>query len=107
MPAVATTPSADGAVRAKLIVAEGLNPVQITQPVVVGKDPYGSDQAVARMMQLANVGNAQAPLITTNEVPAVDPNNSAPPIAPAPVPVPVSPIPSSDVKLDQPEPIKF
>jgi hypothetical protein len=73
---------------------------------VVGKDPYGSDEAVARMLQLANVGNASAPLITTNEVPVADPN-AAQPIAPPPVPVVAPPVPSSDVKLAQPDPIKF
>jgi penicillin-binding protein 1A len=107
VPAVAGTPSANGAVRPRLTVAEGLTPVKITQPVVVGKDPYGSDDAVARQLQLANVGNAAAPLITSNEVPVADPKNSAPPMAPAPVPVIAPPVPSSDVKLDQPEPIKF
>ena len=107
VPAVAGGPSADGAMRPKLIQAEGLTPVKITQPVVIGKDPYGSDEAVARQLQLANVGNAAAPLITSNEVPVADPNVAPPPLAPPPVPVVAPPVPSSDVKLDQPPPIKF
>jgi hypothetical protein len=91
--------------RPKLKEPEGLTPVAITAPAVVGNDPYGAGDAVAKMLQMAKVGNAQAPLVTTSEVPAPDP---AVPKAPtAPVPVVVPPVPSSDVKLDQPEPIKF
>lgn len=104
-PAVASA-SSDGAVRPNLVVAEGLTPIAITQPVVVGKDPYGSDEAVSRMHQLAKVGNAQAPLHSTNEVPVADPN-APQPMAPAPVPVVAPPVPKSDVRLDQPEPLKF
>ncbi len=107
VPASATaTTSSGGGVRPKLKDPEGLTPIAITQPVVVGKDPYGSAEAVARMLQLANVGNAQAPLVTTNEVPTVDPNAPAP-VAPAPVPTVAPPVPNSDVKLDLPEPLQF
>ena len=67
----------------------------------------GADEAVARMLQLGKVGNASAPLITTNEVPVADPNMPSAPLAPPPIPVVSPPVPSADVKLDQPEPIKF
>ena len=108
VPAAAPVASADGAMRARVIAVEGLTPVQITQPVVVGgKDPYGSDEAVARMLQLAKVGPAIAPLNSSNELPVVDPNAPTQPVAPAPIPVVAPPVPSSDVKLDQPESIKF
>lgn len=107
VPATVAAANADGALRPKLKEPEGLTPVIMTQPVVIGKDPYGSDEAVARLHQLANVGNAQAPLITTSEMPVADPNGNPAPVAPAPVPVVVPPVPNSDVKLDTPEPLKF
>ena len=100
-------PSADGAVRPKLIQQEGLTPIKITAPVVAGKDPYESDKAVAKLLAMGNVGNAITSIVTTNDIPTPDANSQQPPIAPAPVPVVVPPVPSSDVKLDQPEPLKF
>jgi hypothetical protein len=87
--------------------AEGLTPIAINQPVVIGKDPYGSDEAVSRMLQIANVGNVQAPLNTTMDVPAPEVKGQNAPVAPAPVPTVVPPTPNSDVKLDRPEPLKF
>jgi membrane peptidoglycan carboxypeptidase len=105
--AAVPNPANGGAVRPRVKEVEGLTPIPITQPVVLGKDPYGSDEAVARMLQMANVGNATAPMQTTMDVPLPDPKGQENPVAPAPVPTVVPPTPKSDVKLDRPEPLKF
>ena len=106
--AAVPTPANGGAVRPRIKAIEGLTPIPISQPVVLGKDPYGSDEAVARMLQIANLGNnVPAPISTTMDVPTRDPNAQEQPVAPAPVPTVVPPTPKSDVKLDQPEPLKF
>jgi 1A family penicillin-binding protein len=102
-----------GAVVPKMIVRnveqQMLMPIAIRAPTVLGEDPYGAEQSVKRIRELAGVGNATAPLITSDTVPTgepvppVDPNAPPPPVRPTVVP----PAPSSDVKLDQPEPLKF
>jgi hypothetical protein len=105
--AAVPNPANGGAVRPRVKEVEGLTPIPINQPVVLGKDPYGSDEAVARMLQIANVGNVQAPLSTTQDVPSPEPKGQNTTVAPAPVPTVVPPTPKSDVILDRPEPLKF
>jgi penicillin-binding protein 1A len=101
-------PSADGVPRARVPVAEQqtLKTIALTGPTVIGNDPYGSHLALEKQIQLAGVGNAQAPLNSTGEIPVGD--STAPPtptVAPRPIVIP--PAPSADVKLDPPEPLKF
>ena len=55
----------------------------------------------------AGVGNAQAPLITTGEIPVASTNQLPAGNIPAPRPIVVPPPPNADVKLSQPEPLKF
>jgi hypothetical protein len=101
-----SAPSADGILRARVLEPQALTPIDMKQPTVVGQDPYGSNLILERMNQLAGVGNAQAPLITTNEVP-VGGSESPMTDVPAPRPIIAPPPPTADVKLGQPEPLKF
>jgi membrane carboxypeptidase/penicillin-binding protein len=96
-----------GAIIPRVLVAEGLTPVALKGRSVVGEDPYGSNAAVERKLALAGVGNALAPTHTTDQLPA--PAAPAADTAPAAIAVPtvVPPAPKADVKLEQPEPIKF
>ncbi len=104
--AVAGKPSPDGVLRARVVESQTLKTVVLKEATVIGSDPYGSHLALERQVQLAGVGNAQAPLITTGEIPMN--NISLPPSnIPAPRPLVVPPPPNSAVKLDQPEPLKF
>ncbi len=93
--------------KATLRLPESLTPIPLKGNAVLGDDPYHSVEAVARMLQLAGVGNAQASLITSENIPAGDPAAVKNPDAPAPVPVVAPPAPRPDVKLDPPEPLKF
>ena len=99
-------PSADGVPRARVAEPQALKTIALVGPTVLGNDPYGSHLALERQIQLAGVGNAQAPLSSTGEIPVGTPNVPGPG-APPPRPVVVPPPPSSDVKLDPPEPLKF
>ena len=98
--------SPDGVLRARVLESQSIKSVALAAPTVIGTDPYGSHIPLQRQMQLAGVGNAQAPLITTGDLPV---NNGEAPMAdiPAPRPIVVPPAPNTDVKLDQPEPLKF
>lgn len=107
VPAPALSGGDPSARRATLRLPESLASVRITAPAVVGNDPYGSGEAVARALQLAGVGNAQAPLITSDTIPTGDPGAAVTPDIPAPVPVVAPPVPRPDVKLETPEPLQF
>ena len=99
-------PPPEGVLRARVVESQSLKTVALKEATVIGLDPYGSGTALERQVQLAGVGNAQAPLITTGEIPV---NSGTPPPAnvPAPRPLVVPPPPNSAVKLEQPEPLKF
>ncbi len=94
-----------GILRARIIGAQGMNPVALKGPTVVGKDPYSSHVSAERLNQLNNVGNAQAPLLSSGEIPIA----SAAPAAnvPPPRPMIVPPPPNTDVKLAPPDALKF
>ena len=96
----------EGVLRARVVESQSLKSVALMGPTVVGTDPYGSNNALERQIQLAGVGNAQAPLMTTREIPI---GSEAPPQGdiPAPRPLVVPPPPTSDVKLAPPDPLKF
>jgi penicillin-binding protein 1A len=96
----------DGILRARVVEAQTQKPVEMKQPTVIGADPFGSNLILERMNQLAGVGNAQAPLITTSEVPTASGQVPRPDV-PAPKPIVAPPPPNSDVKLAPPEPLKF
>ncbi|MEO6738682.1 MAG: transglycosylase domain-containing protein [Chthoniobacteraceae bacterium] len=99
-------PSPAGVLRARVLEPQTLKTVALVGPTVIGNDPYGSHLALERQVQLAGVGNAQAPLITQGEIPIN--NGDAPPVnIPPPRPIVVPPPPNNDVKLEQPEPLKF
>jgi penicillin-binding protein 1A len=95
-----------GVLRARVIGVESLKPLALKEPTVLGIDPYGSNLALERQNQLAGVGNSQAPLITTQEIPIAG-SNATPRDAPAPRALVLPPPPNPDVKLDPPEPLKF
>jgi len=106
---IATTtgePGPGGVMRAKVVEPQSLTLVAIKEPSVIGVDPYGANQAVDRIVAIGNVGNVQAPMDSTNEVPVNDfpdmPVAATPPKATV-----VTPAPVSDIKLDEPEPIQF
>ncbi len=96
-----------GVLRARVVESQTLKTVTLAAPTVIGTDPYGSNLALERQMQLAGVGNAQAPLITTGEIPVANTNQIPAGNIPAPRPIVVPPPPNADVKLSQPEPLKF
>ncbi len=96
----------DGVLKARILEPQTLKSIALKEPTVLGNDPYGSNLAQERQAQLAAVGNGQAPLITVG----VAPNGSDPIPArdvPPPRPIVVPPPPNSEVKLTQPEPLKF
>jgi len=103
---LAGKPSPEGVLRARVVESQSLKTIVLTGPTVLGNDPYGSNMALERQMQLAGVGNAQAPLITTGEIP-IGGDLNPPRDTPAPRPLVVPPPPNSAVKLDPPEPLKF
>ena len=82
--------------------------VTLKEKTVIGDDPYRSYESIAKAKQIAGVGNAQSPIGNTDSIPTGD-NTPAIPVVnmPPPRPMIVQPTPSSDVKLDQPEPLKF
>ncbi len=86
--------------------AENFKPVAMLEPTVIGKDPYLSAGAVARIKSIQAAGNAVAPLTTQADVPVGDPT-LLPPAAVIPQPKILGPSPTADTKLDQPERIKF
>ena len=105
-PGVAGGASPDGVLRARVVEAQTLKTIALKEPTVLGKDPYGSHLPLERQLQLAGVGNAQAPLVTTNDIPSA--GESPPPAdIPAPRPIIAPPAPKSEVKLATPEPLKF
>ena len=98
--------SADGVPRARVAEPQTLKTVTLVGPTVLGNDPYGSHLALERQLQLAGVGNSQAPMNSTGDIPVGD--GSAPgPNIPAPRPIVIPPAPNADVKLAPPEPLKF
>ncbi|MEO6787717.1 MAG: penicillin-binding transpeptidase domain-containing protein [Chthoniobacteraceae bacterium] len=99
-------PAPDGVLRARVVESQSLKTVALTGATVVGSDPYGSNTALERQVQLAGVGNAQAPLTSTREIP-IGSETPPPRDMPAPRPLVVPPPPTSDVKLDPPAPLKF
>ena len=99
-------PSPEGVLRARVLEPQTTKTIALAGPTVIGSDPYGSHLALERQLQLAGVGNAQAPLITTTEIP-VNAGTLLPSSIPAPRPLVVPPPPNTDVKLEQPEPLKF
>ena len=103
---VAGKPSSDGALRPRVVESQSLKTVALTGPTVLGSDPYGSYMALERQVQLAGVGNAQAPLSSTREIP-IGGEPMPPRDAPPPRPIVVPPLPTTAVKLDPPEPLKF
>ncbi len=99
-------PAPKGVLQARVAAPQNLKPIALASPTVVGNDPYGSHLALERQMQLNSVGNAQAPVVTIEGIPVN--TGDAPPVAiPAPRPIVIPPPPNTDVKLDQPEPLKF
>ena len=99
-------PSLDGVPRARLPEPQNLKTIALSGPTVIGNDPYGSHLAAERQLQFVGVGNAQAPISTSGEIPVN--NGDAPPTnIPPPRPIVIPPPPNTDVKLDQPEPLKF
>ncbi len=86
---------------------EGMTAIVLQEKTVVGNDPYLSHQAVDRMRQLANVGNAATSLTTDSTIPTAEPPSGNNTNIPAPKPIVVPPSPTSDVKLDHPEALKF
>jgi len=95
-----------GALRPRVLESQSLKSIMLKEPTVIGTDPFASNSSLERQVELAKVGNAQAPLFTTSELPV----NSAPndvPAAPPPRPNIASPVPTADVKLAPPEPLKF
>jgi penicillin-binding protein 1A len=99
-------PAPDGVLRARVLEPQSLKSITLVGSTVLGNDPYGSNIALERQMQLAGVGNSQAPLITTGEIP-IGGEKNPPREAPPPKPLVVPPPPNSAVRLDQPEPLKF
>ena len=99
-------PSADGVPRARVAESQTLKTVALVGPTVIGNDPYGSHLALERQLQLAGVGNSQAPINSTGEIP-VNSGTPRPFEPPVPRPLVIPPPPNADVKLDQPEPLKF
>ena len=99
-------PAPKGVLPAKVAAPQNLKCITLPAPTVIGNDPYGSHRALERQVLLNNVGNAQTSLVTLDGIPV---NNGDAPPAPIPVPRPIviPPPPNTDVKLDQPEPIKF
>ena len=94
-----------GILRARPRGPQGMNPIALKGPTVVGKDPYSSHLSAERLNQLNNVGGAITPLLTGNEIPVASP---APPVAlPPPTPKIAPPPPNTDVKLAPPDPLKF
>lgn len=98
--------TSDGVMKAKAVEPSSLTLVAIKEPSVIGVDPYGANQAVDRIVAIGNVGNAQAPMDSTSEIPVNDSAN-VPAVATPPKATVVAPAPVSDIKLDQPEPIQF
>lgn len=94
-----------GILRALVRETQTLKPIALKKPTVLGKDPYGSSLAAERLVQLAGVGNAPAPLITSREIPVASAN--PPPNLPPPKPIIAPPPPNSEVKLAPPDPLKF
>ena len=86
---------------------EGMTPIVLKEKTVLGNDPYFSHAAVERMIQLAGVGNAATSLTTDSAIPTAEPAPTNNANAPAPRPIILPPTPTSDVKLDQPEALKF
>ena len=103
---VAGKPSPEGVMRARAVESHSLKTVALTGPTVLGSDPYGSNMALERQVQLAGVGYGQAPLNSTREIP-IGGDPVPPRDAPPPRPIVVPPPPNSAVKLEQPEPLKF
>ena len=99
-------PPPKGVLTAKPTMPQNLKAVALASPTVLGNDPYGSHLALERQMQLNGVGNAQAPLLTIDGIP-VNMGDAPPVNIPAPRPIVIPPPPNTDVKLDQPEPLKF
>ena len=81
--------------------------IAMKEKAVIGIDPYSSELAVEKMKQIAGVGNAQAPLNSTDNIPQPEPPQVVNPNAPAPKPILVPPSPNAETKLDTPEPLKF
>ncbi len=99
-------PSMKGSIRARVPEPQNIKAIALPAPTVIGNDPYGSHLALERQVQMNSVGNAQAPLVTLDGIPVN--NGDAPPVnIPAPRPIVIPPPPNTDVKLDQPEPLKF
>ena len=100
-------PSSDGVPKPPNVhEPQGLKTIELTGKTVIGNDPYGSDLAAQRLLKLSKVGGALTSLSNNAEIPVDDgvvPNVDLPP----PRPIVIPPPPNTDVKLDQPEPLKF
>ena len=103
---LAGKPSPEGVLRARVVESQTLKTIVLAGPTVLGNDPYGSNMALERQVQLAGVGNAQAPLDSTREIP-IGSDTPPPRDVPAPRPIVIPPPPNAAVKLEQPEPLKF
>jgi penicillin-binding protein 1A len=99
-------PAPEGVLRARVLEPQSLKSITLVGSTVLGNDPYGSNMALERQMQLAGVGNAQAPLNTTGDIP-IGGDQNTPRDVPAPRPIVAPPPPTSAVKLEPPEPLKF
>ena len=103
---LAGKPSPDGVLRARVLEPQTLKTIALAEATVLGDDPYGSNTALERQVQLAGVGNSQAPLNSTREIP-IGSETPPPRDVPPPRPIVIPPPPNSAVKLEQPEPLKF
>ncbi len=99
-------PAPKGVLPARVAAPQNLKAIALPAPTVIGNDPYGSHLALQRQLQMNNVGTALAPLVTLDGIPVND--GEAPAVnIPPPRPIVIPPPPNTDVKLDQPEPLKF
>ncbi len=106
LPRVGGNAPSDQAPRPHLVESQTLKTVALAGPTVIGSDPYGSNLALERQVQLSHVGNAQTPLISGGEIP-IGGGEMPPRDLPPPRPIVIPPPPNAAVKLDQPEPLKF
>lgn len=97
------------AIPARVPDHQSASAVTLKEPTVIGKDPYGTSIAIARAKGEVPPGPAVAAGDPANGAPPDNvtpqiPNNNVP-VAPRPLIVPVAP--TTDVKLEQPDAVKF
>ena len=106
MPVMNIKPPQDGSLKPRVLEPQGMKSIALTGATVIGNDPYGSHLAAQRLADLSKVGGALTPIGNTRDIPV---NDIEIPIVnlPPPRPIVIPPPPNTDVKLDQPEPLKF